>query len=175
MANPPIANSRFLHKNFEFGKIIIFTMRKSGIKTSLERLEACTGRIDTWIERAGKNLDEPAPNRSRLKFTDSLSTIQENASRIYYALCQSWCKMKPRHPTLLLMEQRLRRPQSRKKAQQNSALRMTTDSTCFKLSINGECCLPLQQFNTEFRVVELLSRYSPLEMSRDNVLAEFRR
>jgi hypothetical protein len=159
VANPPIANTRFLQKNFEFTKRVIFTMRKNGIKTSLERLEACTKRIDTWIERAGKNQDELAPNRSKLNFTGSLSAIQENASRIYRALFQSWCKIKPQHPTLLLLEQRLKRPQLRRRAQQNSIFSATTESTCFNLSFNGECCLPLQRFNTEFRVVELPSRY----------------
>ena len=134
-------------------------MRKTGIKTSLERLEACTKRIDTWIERAGKNRDELAPNRSKLNFTGSLSAIQENASRIYCALIQSWCKIKPQHPTLLLLEQRLKRPQLRRRTQKNSIFSVTTESTCFNLSFNGECCLPLQRFNTEFRVVELPSRY----------------
>ncbi|KAH0551799.1 hypothetical protein GP486_006982 [Trichoglossum hirsutum] len=157
MANPPIAHTRFLQKNFQFTKRVMFTMKKGGIKTSLERLEACTKRIDTWIERAGKNQDEPAPNRSNLNFAGSLGAIQENASRIYCALFQSWCKIKPRHPTLLLLEQRLKRPQPRRRAPQNSIFNVTTESTCFKLSFNGDCYLPLQRFNTEFRIVELPS------------------
>ncbi|KAI9761902.1 MAG: hypothetical protein M1840_001518 [Geoglossum simile] len=157
VANPPIANTLFLQKNFEFTKRVIFTMKKGGIKTSLERLEACTKRIDTWIERAGKSQDEPAPNRSRLNFAGSLSAIQDNASRIYCALFQSWCKIKPGHPTFLLLEQRLKRPQPRRRAQRGSIFSVTTDSTCFKLSFKGECCLPLQRFNTEVRIVELSS------------------
>lgn len=134
-------------------------MKKRSIKRSLERLEAYSKRIDTWIERAGKNQDEPAPNRSKLKFTGSLSGIQENASRIYCALFQSWCKIKPQHPTLLLLEQRLNRPRPRRRALQNTVFNMATESTCFKLSFSGECCLPFQRFNTEFRVVEPPSRY----------------
>ena len=134
-------------------------MRKGGIKASLERLEACTGRIDTWIDRAGRNMVELTSNRSPLKFIDLLDTIRENATRIYSALCQSWCKANPKHPTLLLMEQRLKRSRPIRKAQPDSVLSMVADSTCFKVSINEGCCLPLQQFNTEFRVVELSPRY----------------
>jgi hypothetical protein len=134
-------------------------MRKGGIKTSLKRVEGCTERIDAWIERARKSQDEPIPHRSKLNFTGSLRTIQENASRIYGALSESWCKIKPRHPTFLLLEQRLKRPRPRRRGQQESVFHITAESTCFKLSINGECFLRSQQFHTEFRVTELPSRY----------------
>jgi hypothetical protein len=134
-------------------------MRKGVIKASLERLEGCTKRIDTWVERAGKYQGELVIHRSKLNFTDSLGAIQENASRIYCALSEGWCKIKSQHPTFLLLEQRLKRPRHRRKWHQGSVFNMTSESTCFKLSINGECCPLSQQFNTEIRVVETPPRY----------------
>jgi hypothetical protein len=54
LANPHVASTRKLKMNFKFAKRVAITMRKSRIKTSLQRLDDCTRRIDTWIERAGK-------------------------------------------------------------------------------------------------------------------------
>jgi hypothetical protein len=144
--------------NFEFTKRVAFAMRKRGIKTNLQRLDECTRRIDTWIERAGKIQDEPTTRRSKLCFIDSVNEIQGNASKVYCALSQSWCKIKPRHPTFLLLEQRLKRPRSKKRRYQESVSGTEAGSTCFKLKINGECSQRLQQFDTEFRVAELPSR-----------------
>jgi hypothetical protein len=150
-------------------------MKKGLIKTDLERLEGCTRRIDTWIERAEKNQDEPATNRSKLKFTGSLGTIKENACKIHCALSQSWCKIKPRHPSFLLLEQRLKRPRPRRRGLQGSVSNTAVDSTCFKLSISGECCPHPQQFNTEFRVAEPPTRYDSISCAGNNLPSIFRR
>jgi len=146
-------------------------MRKGGIKLSLERLEGCTKRIDTWVERAEKNQDEPATYCSKLTFTGSLGAIQENACRIYCALSESWCKIKPRHPSFLLLEQRLKRPRPRRRGHQHSVFNTTAESTCFKLSISGECYPHSQQLNTEFRVAELPPRYDFIPIPRYNLLS----
>ncbi|KAL4782602.1 hypothetical protein BJX76DRAFT_369047 [Aspergillus varians] len=90
-SNLPGANTPFLKRNFEFNQRILFTMKKKAIKMSLERLEVCTNRIDTWIQRADRISDAGA-SRTRISFSDSLNTIQDNATRIYWALHQNQCK-----------------------------------------------------------------------------------
>jgi len=58
-------------------------MKKNRVKTALERLEACTRRIDAWITRADKLQDETPQSRLKLKFSASLGNIQENATKIH--------------------------------------------------------------------------------------------
>lgn len=135
-----------------------FTMTKGGVKKSLERLEHCTKRIDTWVERAGKQQDEPTMSYSKLNFTEPLGSIQENACRIHDALSENWCKTKSRHSAFLLLEQRLKRPRPRRGGRYASVPGALPESSCFKLSISGDCCPLPQQFNTEFRVAEILPR-----------------
>ncbi|KAH7135408.1 hypothetical protein B0J11DRAFT_575995 [Dendryphion nanum] len=158
LAHPSVANNQSLRK-FEFKNRMLFTMKKSTIKQNLERLEICTQRINSWIDRAGRFIDERPRQFSKLKFAESLSRIQENATKIHDALSQSRCKTKPRHPTLLLMEQRLKRPKMKKSSHGISLISTMSEPMCFKLSINRECHQSLVPFNTEFRVTD-----SPIEL-----------
>ena len=159
--NPLVAKTWSVRENFAFTKRLQFTMNKKGVKTSLERLEKCTSRIDTWIGRAEKETDETVTRRAKLRFIGSLDAIQSNASKIYATLLQSWCKKEPEHPTFLLMEQRLKRPRNRPKryAHRASIFDLASEPTCFKVSIGGGCCPQTQHFHTELRVTkDLISR-----------------
>jgi hypothetical protein len=152
--NPPIAETGRLQKNFQFTQRIIFTMKKRGMKSSLERLEVCTSRISKWAERAEKNQNVSLPKRSKLQFVDSLATIQDNASRVYQALSEHLCQEKPRHPTGLLLEQRLRRSQTRKRVQQYAIFQGTTMADQFNLNFCGEYCQTIPHFSMEFKIIE---------------------
>ncbi|PVH93754.1 hypothetical protein DM02DRAFT_603527 [Periconia macrospinosa] len=162
VANQPIPNSR---NQFQFAKRLKFTMKKRSIKISLERLEQCTGRIGMWVERARKYQGEPAMCHSRLNFTESLDSIQRNASRIHNALSENWCRRKPRHSTYLLLEQRLKRSRPKRGGHHASVFGTISESSCFKLSISGDCCPPSQQLNTEFRVAEILPRFDQIRIT----------
>ena len=137
-------------------------MKKNRVKTALERLEACTTRIDTWVTRADKLEDETPQSRMKLKFSASLSTIQENASRIYRAISRHWCTDQSVHVACLLMEQRLVRSKNVKRRPQAASLNLVAKATCFGLSLHGECCESSQWLNSEIRIDELPLRYARL-------------
>ncbi|KAJ6120118.1 hypothetical protein N7523_004398 [Penicillium sp. IBT 18751x] len=136
-SNLQIANTPFCHKNFEFGQRIRFTMKKNRVKAALERLEACTSRIDIWTTRADRLQGETPQSRLKLKFSASLGTIQENATKVHQAISQNWCNDNPVHVARLLLEQRL--------------------ATCFGLSLRGDCNASSQWLNSEIRIDELPS------------------
>ncbi|KAI9374699.1 hypothetical protein BJX61DRAFT_550929 [Aspergillus egyptiacus] len=89
LGNPVVANAPFLRQNFDFRQRVVFTMRKRSIKASLERLELCTKRIDSWVGRADRLQDESVSSRSKVTFTGRLDIIQRNATRIYRALLRN--------------------------------------------------------------------------------------
>ncbi|KAL3468872.1 hypothetical protein BJX99DRAFT_265738 [Aspergillus californicus] len=164
VSNPSVANTSSLRNNFEFKQRIAFTMKKKSMKMSLERLETCTNRIDTWIQRADRIQDEHPVPRWKLSFTGSLSVIQQNATRVYQALVRHRCKGRTQHPTQLLLEQRLRRPR-RRIVQQHPVFSVVTESTCFKLSFDGECYQHIHRFDTEFRIVESIPNNVHMKVS----------
>jgi hypothetical protein len=138
-------------------------MKKNCVKTALERLEACTRRIDTWITRADALQDETPQSRLKLKFSASLGTIQENATKIYQAISRNWCTDKPVHVARVLLEQRLVRPKKWKKPPQAASLNLVAQATCFGLSLHGDCCASSRWLNSEIRIDELPSRYALLK------------
>jgi hypothetical protein len=140
-------------------------MKKNRVKTALERLEACTRRIDAWITRADNLQDETSQSRLKLKFSASLGTIQENATKIHRAISRNWCTDNPVHVARLLLEQRLVRPKKRKRTPQAASLNLVAQAACFGLSLHGTCCASSQWLNSEIRIDELLARYAPLRVS----------
>jgi hypothetical protein len=140
-------------------------MKKNRVKTALERLEACTRRIEAWTIRAEKLQDGTPQSRLKLKFSVSLGTIQENATKIHRAISRNWCTDKPVHVARLLLEQRLVRSKKRKRPPQAASLNSTAQAACFGLSLHGDCCASSQWLNSEIRIDELLSRYALLRVS----------
>ena len=128
------------------------------MKNALERLEACTRRIDTWITRADKLQDETPHSRLKLKFSASLGTIQENATKIHGAISRNWCTDKPVHVAYLLLEQRLVRSKNAKRCPQTASLNLVAQATCFRLSLHGECCASSQWLNSEIMIDQLPPR-----------------
>lgn len=161
-SNSQIANTPFLLKNFEFGQRIKFTMKKNRVKAALERLEACTRTIDAWTARADRLQDETPQTRLKLKFSASLGTIQENATKIYQAISRNWCNDGPVHVARLLLEQRLVRSKKRKRPLQTTGLNLVAQPSCFGLSLRGDCNASSQWLNSEIRIDELPSRYARL-------------
>jgi len=137
-------------------------MKKNSVKVALKRLEACTSRIDNWATRADKMQDETPQSRLKLKFSASLSTIQENANKIYRAISRNWCADKRAHIASLLLEQRLVRPKNVKRHPQTASLNLVAQATCFGLSLHGECCASSQRLNSEIRIDESSPRYACL-------------
>lgn len=150
----------FFHKNFDFGPRIKFTMKKNSVKDALERLEVCTRRIDAWTSRADKLQDDTPQSRLKLKFSASLSTIQENATKVRGAISRNWCNDNPVHTTCLLLEQRLVRSRKRKRPLQETSSNLVAQATCFGLSLRGDCNAPSQWFDSEIRIDEFPSRYA---------------
>lgn len=132
-------------------------MKKNRVKTALERLEACTRRIDAWVTRADKLQDETPQSRLKLKFCESLGTIQENATKIYHAISRNWCTDEPVHVAHLLLEQRLVRSKPGRHSQ-STGLDLVAQATCFGLSLYGGCCDSSQWLNSEIRINKLPSR-----------------
>ncbi|OQV08180.1 hypothetical protein CLAIMM_12493 [Cladophialophora immunda] len=155
-SNLPTANTSNIRNNFDFRQRIKFTMKKNRAKTSLDRLEACTRRIDAWVARADKLQEETPQSRLKLKFSASLGTIQENASKIYGAISRNWCTDKPIHVARLLLEQRLLRSKKRKRPSQSAGVSSVAQATCFGLSLYGDCCAPSGWLNSEIRIDEVL-------------------
>ncbi|KIX93707.1 uncharacterized protein Z520_10613 [Fonsecaea multimorphosa CBS 102226] len=164
-SNLPIASTPNLRMNFEFRQRIKFTMKKNRVKTSLERLEACTSRIDAWVARADKLQEETPQNRLKLKFSASLDTIQENASKIYRAISRNWCTDKPVHVARLLLEQRLVRSKKRKRPSQPASVNVVAQASCFGLSLHGDCCASSGWLNSEIRIDELPSSQTTIRVT----------
>ena len=139
-------------------------MKKNRVKTALERLEACTRRIDAWITRADTLQDETPQSRRKLKFSASLGTIQENATKIYQAISRNWWADKPVHVARVLLEQRLVRSKKGKRPPQAASLNLVAQATCFGLSLHGDCCASFQWLNSEIRIDEFPSRYALLRV-----------
>ncbi|KAJ5175165.1 uncharacterized protein N7482_001042 [Penicillium canariense] len=160
-SNLQIANTPFLHRNFEFRQRIKFTMKKNRVKAALERLEACTRMIDAWTTRADRMQDEIPQSRLKLKFSASLGTIQENATKVHRAISRTWCNDNPVHVAHLLLEQRLVRSKKRKRPLQTlqaASSNLVAQATSFGLSLRGDCNASSQWLNSEIRIDELPSR-----------------
>lgn len=137
-------------------------MKKNRVKAALERLEACTRRIDTWITRADRLQDEAPQSRLKLKFCASLGSIQRNATKVHQAISRNWCDDKPVHVAHLLLEQRLVRTKKRKRPPQAASSKLVAQATCFGLSLRGDCNVSSQWLHSEIRVDETSSRYALL-------------
>lgn len=137
-------------------------MKKNRVKAALERLEACTRMIDVWTSRADRLQEETLQSRRKLKFSASLGTIQENATKVYQAISRNWCNDNPVHVARLLLEQRLVRSKKRKVPPQAATLNLVAQATCFGLSLRGDCEASSRWLNSEIRVDELPSRYALL-------------
>ena len=101
-------------------------------------------------------------SRLKLKFSASVGTIQENATKVYQAISRNWCNDNPVHVARLLLEQRLVRSKKRKRPVQAAGLNSVAQATCFGLSLCGDCKASSQWFNSEIRIDELPSRYALL-------------
>jgi hypothetical protein len=137
-------------------------MKKNRVKALLERLEACTRMIDAWTTRADRLQDETPQSRLKLKFSASLSTIQENATKIHQAISRNWCNDNTVHVARLLLEQRLVRSKKRKRPLQAASLNLVAQATSFGLSLRGDCNASSQWLNSEIRIDDLSSRYALL-------------
>jgi hypothetical protein len=157
-SNLQVAKTPFFLKNFDFGPRIKFTMKKNRVKESLARLEVCTRRIDAWTARADKLQDDTPQSRLKLKFSASLGTIQENATKVHGAISRNWCNDNPVHTACLLLEQRLVRSKKRKRSLQDASSNLVAQATCFGLSLRGDCKAPSQWFDSEIRIDEFSSR-----------------
>jgi hypothetical protein len=134
-------------------------MKKKRVKAALERLEACTRKIDDWTTRADRLQDETPQSRPKLEFSASLDTIQENATKVHQGISQNWCNDNPVHVARLLLEQRLRRPRKTRRPHQAASLNLVAQATCFELSLRGDCNASSQWLNSEIRIDELPSWY----------------
>jgi hypothetical protein len=161
-SNSQIANTPFLKKNFEFRQRVKFTMKKNRVKAALERLEACTGRIDVWISRSDRLQDETPQSRLKLKFSAPLGTIQENATKVHRAISQNWCADNAVHVARLLLEQRLVRPKKKRRPLQAGSSNLVAQATCFGLGLRGDCNGSSQWLNSEIWIEEPPSRYALL-------------
>ncbi|CDM36898.1 unnamed protein product [Penicillium roqueforti FM164] len=132
-------------------------MKKNRVKDALDRLETCTKRIDAWATRADKLQDETPQSRLKLKFSASLGTIQENATKVHQGISRNWCDDNPVHVACLLLEQRLVRPKKTKRPLQAASLNLVAQATCFGLGLRGDCNASSQWLNSEIRIDELPS------------------
>ncbi|KAL4739326.1 hypothetical protein BDV11DRAFT_187791 [Aspergillus similis] len=132
-------------------------MKKNRVKAALERLEDCTRRIDTWITRADRMQDETPQSRLKLKFSASLRTIQENATKVHQAISRNWCNDNLVHVAHLRLEQRLVRLKKRKRPLQAASSDLVAQATCFGLSLRGDCNASSQWLNSEIRIIGLPS------------------
>ena len=135
-------------------------MKKNRVKDALDRLETCTKWIDGWATRADKLQDETSQSRLKLRFSASLGTIQENATKVHQGISRNWCDENPVHVACLLLEQRLVRPKKRKRPLQAASLNLVAQATCFGLSLRGDCNASSRWLNSEIRIDELPSRYA---------------
>lgn len=139
-------------------------MKKRHVKATLENLEACTERIDKWAARADILEDKIPQSRLKLKFSASLGTIKENATKVYGAISRNWCKDKPVHVARLLLQQRLVRPKKGRTPPQGGGSSPVVQATCFGLSLHGDCCTSSQWLNSEIKIDEPPSRYALLNV-----------
>jgi hypothetical protein len=139
-------------------------MKKNRVKAALERLEACTRRIDVWIARCDRLQDDTPRSRLKVKFSASLGTIQENATKVHRAISQNWCTDSAVHVARLLLEQRLVRPKEKRRPLQvgSSSSNLVAQTTCFGLSLRGDCNGSSQWLNSEIWIEEPTSRYALL-------------
>ena len=153
---------------FEFRKRIKFTMKRKGIKKSLDDLTKSIHQLDIYLEKAEK-LEEPYQAERRSKFALPLHLMQQNAARLYDVLTRTWCSAHSTHSARLLLEQRLVTKKRRGMAgrQREQSLKRG-DSNCFKISLLQTP--PTRKWlEVEFHIVEApITVQSSRSVSRSN-------
>lgn len=149
LANPPSKKHGKLE--FQFSKRVKFTMKRQKVKRLLVELDICNRRLDTYANKAEK-LEEPYKYKAekKSKFALPLHLIEENATRLYDVLAQTWCPAHSSHHAGLLLEQRLVKKRKRRVSQQNAE---KCDVNCFRISLL-QSPSPRKWLDVEFRLVE---------------------
>ncbi|KAJ0415763.1 hypothetical protein BJY00DRAFT_317462 [Aspergillus carlsbadensis] len=136
---------------YRLHKALIFAVRNADIEAELSRLVKDIEDIDGWATEQQTRATVP-PDGPRIRFTDPIEQIRQNAAETYHSLA-SLCCITNEHEIHLLMEHRIHRDR-RDMEEEHPNFLVVTKACDFRVYFGGECYKETSKSDTEVHIVE---------------------